>query len=93
MPVTMSVESVATSITVSETISLAAATAPSGNLLEATSARTEVSSDFINNFMSPVADYAEYVNYAPGTFSLNPNGIGLGQGKTYFRGFVDGTTP
>jgi iron complex outermembrane receptor protein len=90
MPVTMSVESVASSITVSESISLAAAAAPSGNLLEATSAKTEVSSDFIKNFMSPVADYSEYVNYAPGTFSLNPNGIGLGQGKTFFRGFSDG---
>ena len=90
MPIGMSVESVATSITVSESMSLAAATAPSGNLLESTSAKTEVSSDFIKNFMSPVADYSEYINYAPGTFSLNPNGIGLGQGKTFFRGFADG---
>ncbi len=89
-PITMSVEAVASEITVSESMSLAAATAPSGNLLEATSARTEVSSDFIHNFMSPVADYSEYVNYAPGTFSLNPNGIGLGQGSTYYRGFQDG---
>ena len=30
------------------------------------------------------------VNLVPGTFSLNPNGVGLGQGKTYFRGFSDG---
>jgi iron complex outermembrane receptor protein len=90
VPITMSVESVSSSVTVTESISLAAATAPSGNLLEAVSAKTEVSSDFIKNFMSPVADYSEYVNYAPGTFSLNPNGIGLGQGKTFFRGFADG---
>ena len=90
VPITMSVESLATSVTVNESISVAAVTAPSGNLLEATSARTEVSSDFIKNFMSPVADYSEYVNYAPGTFSLNPNGIGLGQGSTYYRGFADG---
>jgi iron complex outermembrane receptor protein len=90
VPVTMSVESVSTSVTVNETISLAAVTAPSGNTLEAVSAKTEVSSDFIKNFMSPVADYSEYVNYAPGTFSLNPNGIGLGQGSTYYRGFQDG---
>jgi iron complex outermembrane receptor protein len=90
IPITMSVESLSTSVTVTESISVAAATAPSGNLLEAVSAKTEVSSDFIKNFMSPVADYAEYVNYAPGTFSLNPNGIGLGQGKTFFRGFADG---
>jgi iron complex outermembrane receptor protein len=86
----MSVESLTTSVTVSESVSVAAATAPSGNLLEAVSAKTEITSDFIKNFMSPVADYAEYVNYAPGTFSLNPNGIGLGQGKTFFRGFADG---
>ena len=37
--------------------------------------------------MSPVADYSEYVNYAPGTFSLNPNGIGLGQGQHVLPGF------
>jgi iron complex outermembrane recepter protein len=90
VPITMSVESVSTSVNVSESISVAAATAPSGNTLEAASAKTEVSPEFIKNFMSPVADYAEYVNYAPGTFSLNPNGIGLGQGKTFFRGFQDG---
>lgn len=90
VPVPMSVENLSTSVTVNESISLAAVTAPSGNLLEATSARTEVSSDFIKNFMSPVADYSEYLNYAPGTFSLNPNGIGLGQGSTYYRGFQDG---
>ena len=90
LPFTMSVETLAQSVTVEESLSLAAQVAPSGNTLEATSAKTEVSSDFIHNFMSPVADYAEYVNYAPGTFSLNPNGIGLGQGKTFFRGFADG---
>src|SRR5260370_6997942 len=27
---------------------------------------------------------------APGTFTLNGNGVGLGQSKTYFRGFPDG---
>jgi iron complex outermembrane recepter protein len=90
VPITMSVETLATSITVNETISLAAVTAPSGNSLEALSARTEVSGDFIKNFMSPLADYAEYVNMAPGTLSINANGTGLGQGKTFFRGFSDG---
>ncbi|HLW75466.1 MAG TPA: TonB-dependent receptor [Bryobacteraceae bacterium] len=90
VPITMSVESLATTVTVNESISLAVSTAPSGNTLDTVSARTEVSSEFIKNFMSPVADYSEYVNYAPGTYSLNPNGIGLGQGKTFFRGFQDG---
>src|ERR1019366_10052367 len=91
VPITLSVETVSSSVTVTESISTAAATAPLGNTLDTVSAKTEVSSDFIRNFMSPLADYAEYVNLAPGTFSLNPNGIGLGQGKTFFRGFNDGS--
>src|SRR3984957_20971401 len=86
----MSVETLSSSVTVNETISMAAATAPPGNTLEAVSAKTEGSGEFIRNFMSQLAVYAEYVNLAPGTFSLNPSGIGLGQGKTYFRGFADG---
>src|SRR5579862_9419538 len=86
----LSVQTLEQTVTVSESISLAASTAPSGNTLEASSARTEITPEFIKNFMSPIADYAEIVNYAPGTFSLNPNGIGLGQGKTFFRGFQDG---
>jgi iron complex outermembrane recepter protein len=90
IPIAMSVETTSTSITVNEAISLAAATSPEGNTLEAVSSKTEVTGEFIHNFMSPIADYAEYVNLAPGTFSLNPNGIGLGQGKTFFRGFQDG---
>jgi iron complex outermembrane receptor protein len=90
VPLTLSVESLSSVVTVSESISDAVATAPLGNTLEAVSARTEVSPEFIKNFMSPLADYSEYVNLAPGTFSLNPNGIGLGQGKTFFRGFADG---
>src|SRR5579872_739216 len=90
IPITLSVQTLATSVTVTESVSLAAATAPSGNTLDAVTARTEITSDLIKNFMSPLADYAEYVNLAPGTYSLNPNGIGLGQGKTFFRGFQDG---
>src|SRR5579872_1423847 len=90
VPITLSVETVSSSVTVTESISSAAAMAPLGNTLDTVSAKTEVSSEFIRNFMSPLADYAEYVNLAPGTFSLNPNGIGLGQGKTFFRGFSDG---
>ena len=44
----------------------------------------------IQNFMAPVADFAEVIQQAPGAFSTNPNGIGLGQGKSFFRGFSDG---
>jgi iron complex outermembrane receptor protein len=87
--ITLFVDSVSQSVTVQAAVSVAAETAPSGNALDATSARTEISTVAIRNFMTPVADFAEILDYAPGTFSLNPNGIGLGQGKTFFRSFKD----
>ena len=86
----LSVGNVSQTVTVEAVASVAAQLAPSGNTLDATSAKTEISGQFIRNFTSPVSDFAEVVNLAPGTFSLNPNGVGLGQGKTYFRGFSDG---
>jgi iron complex outermembrane receptor protein len=70
--------------------SIAAALAPMDASLEATSARTYISPTFIQNFTSPVADYGEAIAMAPGTFTLSGNGVGLGQSKTYFRGFPDG---
>ncbi len=90
LPITLNVDSISQSITVHETVLLAADTAPQGNTLDATSAKTLISSAVITNFMPPVADFAEVIQQAPGAFSLNPNGIGLGQGKSFFRGFADG---
>src|SRR5450432_2459722 len=77
-------------VTVEGTVSVAAELAPSQSTLEARSAKSEMSPEYIQNFASPVADYTELLNMAPGTFSVNPNGIGLGDSKTYFRGFADG---
>ncbi len=88
--ITMNVAPLNQVVTVEAVASVAAQLAPAGNTLDATSAKTEISGEFIRNFTSPVSDFAELVNLAPGTFSLNPNGVGLGQGKTYFRGFQDG---
>jgi iron complex outermembrane receptor protein len=88
--ISLNVGELAQSITVEGALSVAAETAPSQNTLDSLSARSEVSPDFIQNFASPVADYTELLNYTPGTFSVNPNGIGLGDSKTYFRGFKDG---
>jgi iron complex outermembrane recepter protein len=90
MPITLSVEALSQSVTVEETVSVAAQIAPSGNTLEATSAKSEISGNFIRNFETPVADFGEAVNYSPGTFTLSPNGAGLGQGKIFFRGLGDG---
>src|SRR5579872_2399503 len=88
--ITLNVDAISQSVTVQETVLLAVETAPQGNTLDATSARTEISSAVIQNFMNPVADFAEVMQQAPNAFSTNPNGIGLGQGNSYFRGFQDG---
>ena len=89
LSITLSVASVNQSVTVEETVSVAAQLAPSGNTLDATSAKTLISNEYIRNFISPIADFAEVVEMAPGAFSINPNGVGLGQGKSFFRGFAD----
>jgi iron complex outermembrane receptor protein len=70
--------------------SIASAFAPMDALLEARSARTLITQAFIQNFTSPISDYGEAVAMAPGTFTTSSNGVGLGQSKTYFRGFPDG---
>ena len=88
--ITLNVDAISQSVTVQDTIVLAADEAPQGNTLDAVAARTEITSAVIQNFMAPVADFAEVIEQAPGAFSTNPNGIGLGQGKSFFRGFSDG---
>jgi hypothetical protein len=58
--------------------------APSQSTLEARSAKSEVSREYIQNVASPMADFSELLNNALGTFSVNPNGVGLGDSKTFF---------
>jgi iron complex outermembrane recepter protein len=70
--------------------SVAAALAPMDAQLDQTSARTVITRSFIANFTSPIADYGEIVNMAPNTLTVSSDGVGLGQSKTYFRGFPDG---
>jgi len=69
--------------------SLASQLSPVKALLDAASARTEITSHFIRDFTSPVTDFSDITQAAPGTVSYSVNGIGLGQGKTWFRGFKD----
>jgi iron complex outermembrane receptor protein len=70
-------------ITVEGSVSLAAEKAPSQNTLEARSAKSEISPEYIQNFASPVADYTELLNNSPGTFSVNPNGVGLATARRF----------
>ena len=92
LTISLSLGSLSESITVEANTSgsIAAQHAPMDGLLEARSARTEITPIFIQNFTSPVADFSELTQMAPGTFAVNSNGVGLGQAKTYFRGFADG---
>jgi iron complex outermembrane recepter protein len=88
--ISLGLASQAQSVDVNAVVSLAAQLAPSGNVLDAIAARSEITGDFIRNFETPIADFGEYVNYSPGTYTLSPNGAGLGQGKTFFRSFPNG---
>ena len=89
---TLSIAAAADQVTVeaANANSIAAQLAPMDGLLDARSARTEISTAFIQNFTSPISDYSELLQMSPGTFSINSNGVGLGDSKTYFRGFSDG---
>ncbi len=90
-PVTLTVASVSQEVTVEAEAdtSLAAQLAPVKSLLDAGSARTEITSNYVAEYTSPVTDFADIIQAAPGTVSFNTNGIGNGQAKIYFRGFVD----
>ena len=70
--------------------SIAAQHALSQDSLDAVEPQSEISGEFIRNFTPATTDYSEIINIAPGTISYNPNGVGLGQGTIYFRGFQDG---
>jgi len=85
--ITLSVQSMVQQVTVT---SVASQASPVKALLDERSAHSVIDSHYIQNFTSPVADYGELVQMVPGTFSLSSDGIGMGQSKTYFRGFPDG---
>jgi iron complex outermembrane recepter protein len=69
---------------------IATRTAPSQGSLTARSAQSDVRDEFVRQFTAPVVDYTQVVQMAPGMFSYSPNGPGLGDTKTFFRGFADG---
>jgi iron complex outermembrane recepter protein len=70
--------------------SIAGQHALSQGSLDTVDPKSEISGQFIRNFTPATTDYSEIINIAPGTISYNSNGVGLGQGTIYFRGFQDG---
>ena len=73
------------------TPSMATQFAPVKALLDMASPRSEITSQYIRQFTSPVTDFADIVQAAPGVVSYSTNGVGLGQAKNWFRGFSDGS--
>jgi iron complex outermembrane recepter protein len=90
LAIKLTVANISETVTVSAALPAAAAAAPSQGSLTATSAVSLVSNEFIRNYTSPVSDYAQVLQMTPGTFSVAQNGPGLGDTKTFFRGFKDG---
>ena len=90
VPVSMHVATVSQSVTVEAAVTLAVEAAPSQSSLDAATAESVISSTYIRNFTSPVGDYSDVLQMAPGTFAVSANGPGLGDTKTFFRGFKDG---
>ena len=88
--VRLTVANVAETVTVSAALPEAAIAAPSQSSLTARSAQSLISPEYIRNYTSPVSDYSQVLLMAPGTFSTSTNGAGLGDTKTFFRGFKDG---
>ncbi len=90
-PVTLTIASVSEEVTVEAEgdTSIAAQLSPVKSVLDAGSARTEITSNYVSEYTSPVTDFADIIQAAPGTVSYTTNGIGNGQAKIYFRGFVD----
>ena len=86
----LSLANIRESVTVFEALPDAAVAAPSQGSLTARSAQSLISNEFIRNYTSPFSDYSQVIQMAPGAFSVGVNGPGLGDTKTFFRGFKDG---
>ena len=92
LPVSLSIASVSEEVTVeaNATNSLATELAPVKALIDMASPRSEITSQYIREYTSPVTDFADITQGAPGTVSYSTNGVGNGQSKTWFRGLADG---
>ncbi|MRW89927.1 TonB-dependent receptor [Duganella sp. FT80W] len=79
-------------VEIRSSLNTASSSAPSKGSLDARSAVSEVSDQFVRDYTSPVADYSQVLQMAPGMFSYSPNGVGLGDNKTTMRGLADGNS-
>jgi iron complex outermembrane receptor protein len=87
---TLAVGAINEQVDVSVTLPGAPRMAPSQGSLEARSATSTISDQYVRDFTAPVSDFSQVIQMAPGTFSYSANGPGLSDTKTFFRGFKDG---
>lgn len=87
---TLAVGAINEQVDVSVTLPGAPRMAPSQGSLEARSAQSAISDQYVRDFTAPVSDFSQVIQMAPGTFSFSANGPGLSDTKTFFRGFKDG---
>ena len=86
----LTLANISETVTVSAALPAAAVAAPSQASLTGRWAQSLISNEFIRNYTSPISDYSQVLQMAPGTFNVSANGPGLGDTKTFFRGFKDG---
>ena len=90
LSIQLTIANITETVIVSSALPEAAVAAPSQGSLTARSAQSLISNEFIRNYTSPISDYSQVLQMAPGTFNVSANGPGLGDTKTFFRGFKDG---
>ncbi len=90
LSIQLTIANISETVTVSVALPAAAVAAPSQGSLTARSAQSLISNEYIRNYTSPMSDYSQVLQMAPGTFSVSANGPGLSDTKTFFRGFKDG---
>jgi iron complex outermembrane recepter protein len=90
LSIQLTIANITETVMVTTALPEAAVAAPSQGSLTARSAQSLISNEFIRNYTSPISDYSQVLQMAPGTFNVSANGPGLGDTKTFFRGFKDG---
>jgi iron complex outermembrane receptor protein len=81
---------VATMVVVVGATRNAADSAPSQGSLDAHTPQSEVSDQFIRQYLAPASDFSQAIQMTPGMFSYSPNGAGLGDTTSTFRGLATG---
>ena len=95
LPVNLTVASVSEEVTVEAEgdTSLAAQLAPVKSILDAGSARTEITSNYVNEYTSPVTDFADIIQAAPAPSASTPTASATARPRSTSAASSMTTTP